>query len=244
MFEEINKFKIKVHNLEEKSISYIPNIISIGPLDQLFRATNWLVCEAIRDYDNTYKTIGQRRKKYGCSQKNLDDVRELSIRLGSRTQGYINQLCLMEDILIYEYNRMFKLINNALDGNMYSSLGENYKPLKKRFKPIRTFRNKVVAHTAYTFPKINKKTKVVEDNPETIVRSILNLFPNDAHITLGDNFFCGPSKYKSQLPVITIFSWEQEIKPIFQDWVKLFIDTLKEINKGCPIKNKLFRVEK
>ncbi|MBU4369345.1 hypothetical protein KKG58_01115 [Patescibacteria group bacterium] len=243
MFEEINKFKIKIYKLKGNSLFYIPNIISIGPLDELFRATDWLFYEARQDYNKTHKTIEERRKKHGYSQKNLDDIRELSIRLGSRTQGYINQLCLMEDILIYEYDRMCKLVDKALNGNMYSSFREKYKPLKKRFEPIRIFRNKVVAHTAYTYPKKNKKINVIEDNPETIVRSILNLFPDDVHITLGNNFFSGLSEHESQLPVITIFSWEQEIKPIFQDWKKLFINILKKVRKECPIKNKLFRIE-
>ncbi|TFB08170.1 hypothetical protein E3V08_05125 [Candidatus Atribacteria bacterium MT.SAG.1] len=243
MFKEINKFKIKIHNSDNESIFYIPNIISIHPLDNLLRATDWLFYEIVQDYDNTHKTINGRRKKHGYSQKNLDDLEELNIRIGSRTQSYVNQLCLMEDILIYEYKRMFELVNKASDGKICFDHKRDYILLKKRFSSIRTFRNKVVAHTAYAFPKINKKTGITEDNPETIVRSILNLFPGDDGITLGGNFFSGFSKYKSQLPVITIFSWEQEIRPIFQDWKKLFINRLKKIHKECPFGNKPFRIE-
>lgn len=243
MFKEINKLKVKVHNLDNKSIFYIPNIISICPLDNLLKATDWLFYEAVQDYNNTHETINKGRKKHGYSQKNLDDIEELDIRIGSRTQGYINQLCLMEDILIYEYKRMFELVNKASGGKICFDPKSDYGLLKKRFSSIRTFRDKVVAHTAYTFPKINKKTGIIEDNPETIVRSILNLFPTDGSITLGGNFFSGFSEYKSQLPVITIFNWEQEIRPIFQDWKKLFMDRLKKIHKECPFENKPFRIE-
>lgn len=243
MFEEINKLKIKVHDSNNKSISYIPNIISIHPLDNLLKATDWLFYEAVQDYNNTHETIDERRKKHGYSQKNLDEIEKLDIRIGSRTQSYVNQLCLMEDILIYEYKRMFELVNKTSGGKICFDPKSDYEPLKKRFSSIRTFRNKVVAHTAYTYPKINKKTGITEDNPETIVRSILNLFPRDGGITLGGNFFSGFSEYKSQLPVITIFNWEQEIRPIFQDWKKLFMDRLKIIHKECPFKNKPFRIE-
>jgi len=243
MFKEINKLKIKVHNSDNNSIFYIPNIISIHPLDNLLKATDWLFYEAVQDYNNTHKTIDERRKKHGYSQKNLGDIEKLNIRIGSRTQSYINQLCLIEDILIYEYKRMFELVNKASSSKICFDPESDYRSLKKRFSPIRTFRNKVVAHTAYTYPKINKKTCIAEDNPETIVRSILNLFPEDGGITLGDNFFSGFSEYKSQLPVITIFNWEQEIRPIFQDWKKLFINRLKKIQKECPFKNKPFRIE-
>ena len=73
----------------------------------------------------------------------------------------------------------------------------------------------MVAHTAYTYSK-------PADNPETIVRSILNLFPRPTKITVGDNFFNGFSEYQSQLPVITIFGWYEQVEPIFDDWKKLF----------------------
>lgn len=242
MFEEINKVKIRVNNFSDRTISYIPNVISIYPLDQLMKATEWLFSEAVQDHNNTHETIKERRKKHGISQQNLDDIRELSIRLGSRMQGYVNQLCLMEDILIYEYDRMSELVKEASGGKVVFDPKSDYEPLRKRLAPIRTFRNKVVAHTAYTYPKIDKKTGLSEDNPETVVRSILNLFPREDGIYLGATSFSGFSEYKSQLPVITIFSWEEETKLIFQDWKKLFIYRLKEIGKQCPFENKHFSI--
>lgn len=243
MFEEINKFKIKVINLRKQVVFYVPNIISIGPLNDLFVATEWLVNEAMNDYEVTNKNVDERRKKNGYSPKNLDEIDKLSIRLGSRTQGYVNQLCLMEDILTYEYERMSKLVEEASSNKISLKPEEDYKHLKQRFNSIRIFRNKVVAHTAYTYPKVDRKTGVVEDNPETVVCSILNLFPMPAHITMGNSTFSGFSGYKSQLPVITIFNWEQEIKPIFEDWRKLFIEKLKEIHAQCPFNSKKFCIE-
>jgi len=243
MFEEINNFKIKVYNPNKKSICYIPNVISIGPLDNLLTATEWLVDEAVKDYNDTYKRIDERRAKSGYSKENLGEIKTLGIRLGSRTQSYVNQLCLIEDILKYEYKRMAKLVNKASDNQICFDPEKDYEYLKERFLPIRTFRHKVVAHTAYTFPKINQKTRKIEDNPETIISSILNLFPNAGGITLGNNFFNGFSIIKSQLPVITIFDWQVQIKPIFVDWKKLFIKRLKKIHTQCPFKNKLIHID-
>lgn len=242
MFEEINKSKIIVRNLDKMAAHYIPNIISLSPLDNLFKATEWLVSEMIEDYKNTHYKIKNRRAKEGCSQKNLDDIDNLGIRLGSRTQSYVNQLCLMEDILIYEYDRMFELVKEASNNKITFNPKEDYEDLKQRFSSIRTFRNKVVAHTAYTYPKINRKTGESEDNPETIVRSILNLFPREGSTTLGNSFFSGFSKHKSQLPVISIFNWEEEIKLIFEDWKKLFISRLKNIHNQCPFENNFFKI--
>lgn len=243
MFEEINKYKIKVRDEAKLAISYAPNIISMGPLDDLFKATEWLVEEAVIDYNDTHRNVDERRKKEGVSQKNIDDIEELSIRIGSRTQGYVNQLCLMEDILVYEYNRMGELVKLASDNKISFDPAQDYKPLLQRLSSIRTFRNKVVAHTAYTYPKVNRKTGELEDNPETVVRSILNLFPQPAHITMGNNIFSGFSKYQSQLPIITIYNYEQEILPILQDWKKLFIDRLEKIHSECPYKNKHHSIE-
>jgi hypothetical protein len=236
MFTEIERFRIKISNSDKKVIYYCPNIISFHPLEMLFTASEWLAEEAWNDYKFTNENIEERRTKEGYSQKNLDDIDELSIRLGSRTQGYINQLCLMEDILIFEYKRMAEMILESSKGKIVISPETDYKSLKERFKPIRIFRNKVIAHTAYTYPK-------KEDNPETVVRSILNLFPEPARMTVGNNYFSGFSPHRSQLPVISIFEWHEMIKPIFQDWKSLFIEKIKKIHLKCPIDDKPFTVE-
>ena len=62
MFVEIDKFKLKIS--DGKTIHYIPNIISMGPLDQLYRATEWLFREAKKDYDHTNKIIERRKKAF------------------------------------------------------------------------------------------------------------------------------------------------------------------------------------
>ena len=243
MFNEINKYKIKVHDSNKNELFYIPNVISIDPLNNLFMATEWLVAEASKDYIKTHKTIEKRRKNKENPQKNLDIASEFSIRLGSRTQGYVNQLCLMEDILTFEYKRMADILKEATGGKIVFNPKIDCKNIKMRFSPIRTFRHKVVAHTAYTYPKRNSETKIIEDSPETIVRSILNLFPTDGEITVGNNFFCGFSKYKSEIPVISIFEWENKIKPIFEDWKRLFIGKLSLVCKKCPIENRIFCIK-
>ena len=202
-----------------------------------------MVNEALSDYSNTNKIVKQRRKTKGASQENIDDYDKLAIRLGSRTQGYVNQLCIMEDILIFEYRRMVSLVKLGSRNKVKIDADKDFKGLKERFKLIRTFRNKVIAHTAYTSPKINLKTGEVEDNPETIVRSILNLFPRSGYITVGNSFYSGFSQWRSQLPIITIFGWEEEIKNIFLDWKKLFIDKLTYIFNQLPIENKDFKIE-
>ncbi len=247
MFEEINKHKVKIKDVQSKDrqlLYYLPNIISMGPLDDLLKATEWLVKESVDDYNKTYKQVHERRKKEGYSQKNLDEIEELSIRLGSRTQGYINQVCLMEDILIFEYKRMAELIGLASDNKLSFVPADDYKLLLQRLSQIRIFRNKVVAHTAYTDPKIiNKKTGELADNPETTVRSILNLFPEPGGITLGNNMFSGFSQHRSQLPIITIFNWGPEIRPILVDWQKLFIERLQKLHSECPYQNKQYSIE-
>ncbi len=243
MFEEIDKNKIKIRDGIKNTLTYAPNIISMGPLDDLLKATEWLYSEAMEDYTATNKKVEESREKHGYSQKNIDEMDDLAIRLGSRMQGYVNQLCLMEDILVYEYDRMAELVKTASGGKITFNPKKDYEDLRKRFSSIRTFRNKVVAHTAYTYPKIDKKTGISEDNPETIVRSILNLFPEPCGITLGGSFFSGFSQYRSQLPIITIFNWEKEIRPIFEDWKKLFMDRLLDIHSQCPFNNANYTIE-
>lgn len=236
MFKDIDTQKIKIRNSNKNTLTYLPNIISMDPIDKLLEATKWLVDEAYKDWEETNKLVEKRRKEKGASQENIDDIDILSIRLGSRTQGYVNQLCLAEDILIFEYNRMNDLLKEASNDKLSLDPKNDYKDLRERFKPIRTFRNKVIAHTAYTKPKR-------EDNPETIVRSILNLFPSPAKVTIGDNFFSGFSKYQSQLPVITIFAWYEQIEPIFKDWKKLYLDKLSLLHKQLPLENNEYQIE-
>lgn len=236
MFKEIDKQKIKIRNGEKNTLTYLPNIISMDPVDKLLEATKWLVDEAYKDWSETNDLVEKRRKEGEVSQENIDDIDVLSIRLGSRTQGYINQLCLAEDILIFEYKRMNELLTEASNGKLSLDPDADYSELRKRFSTIRTFRNKVVAHTAYTYSK-------PADNPETIVRSILNLFPRPTKITVGDNFFNGFSEYQSQLPVITIFGWYEQVEPIFDDWKKLFLDKLNLIHQQLPIENGEYEIE-
>jgi len=236
MFKDINKQKIRISNSKKNTRYFLPNIISMDPIDKLLGATKWIVDRAHKDWKKTNDSIEKRRKEKGFSKENIDEMESLSIRLGSRTQGYINQLCLAEDIIIFEYKRMNDLLIEASNNQLFLDPEEDYKELKNRFKSIRTFRNKVIAHTAYTKPR-------QEDNPETIVRSILNLFPRPAKVTIGDNFFSGFSKYQSQLPVITIFAWYEEVEPIFKDWEKLYLDKLNSIHKQLPLENNEYKIE-
>ncbi|MFA5197657.1 MAG: hypothetical protein WC437_04545 [Patescibacteria group bacterium] len=236
MFKDIDIYKIKINYINKSSIAYIPNIISMNPVDDLLKATEWLASEAINDYNSTNEKIEERRKKEGYTQKNLDDFENLNIRLGSRTLGYINQICLMDDILTSEYRRMSEMLYEASENKISINVKQDLQALKERLSPIRIFRNKVAAHVVYTHPK-------KDDNPETKIRSILNLFPGEGKIFVGGNYFSGFSKYKSQLPLISIFLWEDEIKPIFQDWKKLFIKKLEEIHKQCPMANKKYEIE-
>lgn len=236
IFKDLDEQKIKITDLNQRVIHYIPNIISMNPVDQLFSATEWLVNEALNDWNTTHKIVEERREREGYSQKNLDDIDQLSIRLGSRTLGYVNQLCLMEDILVFEYKRMGELLAKATNDQIILNPEVDLKDLKDRFSPARTFRNKVTAHTAYTYSR-------KEDNPETVVRSILNLFPEPAKITVGDNFFSGFSSYTSQLPIISIFQWEGVTKPIFEDWRQFLLVKLQMVQRQCPIKDGNFSVE-
>ena len=244
-FEEINIYKIRVTELngEKRGMHYIPNIISIHPLDNLFDATDWIVNEATKDFKRTNYLIDRRRKHRGSHQKNSEDRKAFEMRLGSRTQGYVNQLCLMEDILIFEYRRFSELVEKVGNSKLFFNPKKDYQPLQVRLNDIRLFRNKVVAHTAYTYPWKDKENPANDDNPETIVRSILNLFPTNGELNLGGQYFSGFSKYKSQLPIISIFTWEKVAKPIFMDWKKLFIDRLKKIHKECPFENDIFRID-
>lgn len=237
MFKDIDKHKIVIRNDEKNTLTYLPNIISMNPVDELLEATKWLVDEAYKDWKETNDLIDKRRNEKGASQENIDEYERLSIRLGSRTQGYVNQLCLVEDILIFEYKRMNELLVEASGGKLVLNPKSDYAELRKRFEPIRTFRNKVVAHTAYTYSK-------PDDNPETIVRSILNLFPSPAEITVGGKFFSGFSEHRSQLPVITIFGWYEQIEPIFKDWEQMFLEKIDFLhNNKLPFYNKEYRIE-
>lgn len=234
---------IKVHNKKEKALIYIPNVISPDPLDKLYLATEWLVKEAVEDHNVTHKRIETRRKKEGYSQKNLDDLNELGIRIGSRTQSYVNQLCLLEDLLKFEYKRMCKFLKVASSGKIAFKPKTDIQSLLDQMEPIRRFRNKVVAHTAYTNPKINKKTGLPVDNPETVVRSALNLFPREGDIRLGNNYYSGFSKWRSELPIITIYSWEDHAKVVLSNWKNLFLSKMIEVHKQCPIDNKNYSIE-
>lgn len=243
MFEEIENYRIKIYNKEKKTLNYVPNAITLGPLRKLLKATDWLFRETKRDRTNTYKKIAARRKIVGVSQKNIDEVNDLEIRIGSRTQGYVNQICLMEDIMTFEYNRMFELIKEATK-NKFTKFCLKKTTLKEELAPIRTFRNKVVAHTAFTHPKIKELDKRVteEDNPETMIRSLLGLFPSRGGLTLGNCSF-GYPKHRPQFQPVSILSWENEIKPILKNWEKLFIQQLEQIHTQCPYKNDSYSIE-
>jgi hypothetical protein len=231
MFEEIDKARIKIRT--GSKIYYRPFIAVMKPLSDLFKATEWLYGEAVKDYNKTRKRISNRAKQHTIHrlEKNNKDTEEQVIRIGSRTLGYVNQLCLMEDILVCEYDGMCKVVYEASGGKIKIDSADNYKRLKERFQPIRDFRNKVGVHTAYTKPR-------KDDTTETLTDSIFGLFPKQGGIHLGVGPHSLYKSNKSKVPIVTIFGWEGEIKPIFQDWEKLFVDTLKEIHKKCPFENK------
>jgi hypothetical protein len=243
MFEELRDCSIKVNHKRKSSLIYIPNIISIEPLNNLYEATEWLVKEAIVDRSKVYKLIEKRRKVGGYAKENIEDIDALGIRIGSRTQGYVNQLCLMEDLLVFEYDRMGKFLKEASVGDISFIRKRDYTDLLKRMEPVRTFRNKVVAHTAYTTPKFDKKTGLSVDNPETVVRSALNLFPGRGNTMLGNRFFNGFSNWRSELPVISIYSWEEHAKLILADWKELFLGKMIEVHDKCPVQNKNYSIE-
>lgn len=231
MFEEIDKARIKIHTAG--SIHHRPYVAIMKPLKDLFDATEWLFSESVKDYDKTRKRINNRAKRHTANhlEKNHKDIEKQGIRIGSRTLAYVNQLCLMEDILVCEYEGMCKLVDEASGGKIKIDSVNNYKTLKERFQPIRDFRNKVGGHTAYTKPR-------KDDTRETLTDSILGLFPKQGGIALGVGLSPFYKSNKSKVPIITIFGWEKEIKPIFQDWERLFVDTLKEIHKKCPFESK------
>lgn len=244
MFSELESYRVRVHEKKrsKQHIHYLPNIIAIHPLDSLFASIEWLFNDAIKDYNRTHRSINRRRSKYGVSQKNLDAYDSLAIRLGSRTQNYVNQVCLMEDLLIYEYKRIAEFVKKVDSRNFSFNPDKEFKPLTKRLAKIRLFRNKVVAHTAYTNPILKRRKGRIKDNPDTIVRSVMNLFPSPGEIYLGNNQFV-TTKFKQQIPSLTIFNWRDEVKPVFEDWKELYITRLEKIHKKCPYQNGSFRIE-
>lgn len=243
MFRDIESLRIKITDKKKKHSIYLPNVISIDPLDKLYRATEWLFEEAVADLDKTNKTVAIRRSRGGYSKQNIDDIEALGLRLGSRTQSYVNQLCLLEDLLRHEYVRMCNLLKVASVGNISYNHKQDTLNLIERMSSIRLFRNKVVAHTAYTKPLKDRETGVILDNPETIVRSAINLFPKRGDLRLGNNFYNGFSKWQSEIPVISMFTWEAHAQKVLIDWKELYIKRLCEIQDRCPIDNKNYTIE-
>jgi hypothetical protein len=235
-FKDLDTYAIVINDLSKAQRIYLPNIITMNPVDKQLTAVQWLFDEAVKDWNDTYKTIKKRRQNGVASKQNLEDIADLSIRLGTRTQCYINQLCIAEDILIHEYKRMAELLEKASLESITLDTKSDCKSLIHGMKRVRKFRNKVTAHTAYTKP-------FNEDNPETIVRSLLNLFPRDGRYTMGDNFFNGFSPHISQLPIISIFEWQDVIKPIFAEWKGFVKNKLEEIHSHCPFENDYYTIE-
>jgi hypothetical protein len=230
MFKEIDKARIKIRIAN--STQHRPYASVMKPLKDLFDATEWLFGEAVKDYNKTKKKIDNRAERQVMSrlEKNHKDREDQSIRIGSRNLGYVNQLCLMEDILVCEYDDICKTIDSASGGKIKINSVSKYKSLKERFQPIRDFRNKVGAHTAYTKPR-------KDDTVETLNDSLYGLFPKEGSRFSGTGAYFLYKSNLSKVPIITIFGWEEEVKPIFQGWEKLFIDTLKEIHRKCPFEN-------
>ena len=235
-FKDLDTYSVTVTDNNKKQRAYIPNIITMDPVDKQLTAAQWLFDEAVKDWNQTYITIEKRRQKGTVSRQNLEDIADLSIRLGTRTQCYINQLCIAEDILIHEYKRMAELLERASLGSIKLDVKSDYKNLKDGMKRVRKFRNKVTAHTAYTKP-------YEEDNPETVIRSLLNLFPRDGRYTMGDNFFNGFSPHVSQLPIISIYEWQDTVTPVFAEWKVFVTNKLEEIHSLCPLENEMYKIE-
>jgi len=234
MFEEINKIKIKIIYKETEDLK--PNALNVESLKILFDATEWLFDEFIKDCQDTKRRIDNRyiKKEMHYIEDNLKDREKKDIRTMSRTLGYVNQLCLMEDLLTYEYNKIYKLVSKKFDKNKRNNLLEKYEILKERFEPIRSFRNKVSAHQAHVKPS-------PRDSKETLIDSAFSLYVKGDSLGVGWNPFF--KTYKSEIPIITIFDWEEKVKPIFQDWDSLLMEILKETHRNCPIDNDLYIVK-
>jgi len=130
---------------------------------------------------------------------------------------------------------MNELMYMATKNQYFKKRKDDYINLVNELKAIRSFRNKVAAHVAYTYPKDF-------DTPDTIVNSMLNLFPEEGGITLGTSAFMGGMD-NSQIPEISIFKWDEEIKKVFESWKKLFIKSLCMIKDQYLDENDNFRIK-
>jgi hypothetical protein len=216
-----------------------PNEINIASINKLFEATEWIVKEAFDDKNSVLQTIEIRRSSTNSITKyaaqNKEDLRMLEIRLGSRIQAYINQICLIEDILTHEceYFNQEVLFFFSKD----EIITHDHIKYKKKLKDIRKIRNKMTAHTCHTHPR-------KEDSPETRIGSILNLFPNalnfnyeyNGDIVTGNKYFNGFSERKSELPIIKLSNWENNIRKILIDWKDSYIQNVQNIMDKCPYK--------
>jgi hypothetical protein len=213
-----------------------PNPINIASINKLFEATDWIIREAFGDKNSVLEIIKDRRSSTNSITKyanqNKEDLRMLEIRLGSRIQSYINQICLIEDILRHEceyFNEEVLLFFDETEITIH-----DHAKYKKKLGDIRRIRNKMTAHTAHTHPR-------QEDNSETRIRSILNLFPDalsfnysDQEIVTGNKYFNGFSKIKSELPIVKLSNWENDIRKVFVDWKNTYIQSIQMIMDKCP----------
>lgn len=69
------------------------------------------------------------------------------------------------------------------------------------------------------------------------------MFPKRGDIRLGNNFFNGFSKWQSEIPIVSIFTWEAHAQQVLNDWKELFLNRLFEVQDKCPIDNKNFTIE-
>ncbi len=228
MEEIIKEYMIRIYSKDENTQIVLPQ--SFDMIDKLIYGIEWLVEETINDKYIVDKEWKESKK---ASQYNIDEQEKLALRIGIRTHAYVLTLCHIEDYFIKDYERLINLFNKFEIPVSFNK--KDYRYLKESFSKVRKFRDKVSAHTAHNKPK--------NDSPETMIDSLYNFFPRPTEISLGNlrpRYGLKSSRKETEVPNISIFDYEQKIKPILDSWCKLFISKLIEMHNLYYSKNHFF----
>ena len=171
---------MRVQIVKQNKITLYPPIGVYESSLQLYKMIDWLGSEAEKDWEETHNKIEKERAINKCPPLRKD----LSIRMGSRTLSYVNHLYLLEGIL---RKGLEETVDRIKAEGLDSDFDEvKYKIEVKRlnavFRPIKKFRHKVAAHTAYAKPRS-------DDSELTRFDSLINLIPDNGSSVLGAKSF-------------------------------------------------------
>ncbi len=236
MFKDIRKNKIVVHIKKP-----LKGVFSIPDGDVLFAAENiWEMCRWL--YDEFIKDT----KQYSDSSvpiNNLGEIRAtFAIHNTSRILCYVNHIYCLDGII----NKLYQHMINRLQCRISNRILLNEDELRRRkeeIKDIRTFRNKVSAHTSYA-----------DSRNDNISLQLTSLMAIKSHGFQGGNWdsfrlgvvseIAGGQPPNIKIPIICLKEIRPKMEEHYKNWTSMFVEKLQEAHQFLPITKSEYKIEK